>query len=132
VIDHTADIGIVAYGSDLNSLFCNAAAGMLSLMIKTDTPRYGVTRTVSTEAEDGETLLVRWLNELLYIIYTENLVLSKFDIFIDKGRLTAKCFGQRLEPGSHRFIREIKAATYHNLEIVNQGGEYSARIIFDI
>ncbi len=132
MIDHTADIGIAAYGSDLNSLFSNAAVGMLSLMIKTDVPRHDVARAISLVAEDNETLLVEWLNELLYIIYTERLVLYKFDIFIDKGRLTARCFGQRLEPGSHRFTREIKAATYHNLEIVNQGGEYSARIIFDI
>jgi SHS2 domain-containing protein len=132
VIDHTADIGIAAYGKDLSDLFSNAAAGMLSLIIKTDIRRNDVARTISLEATDNETLLVEWLNELLYIIYTEKLVLCNFDIVIDKGQLTARCAGQRLEPGSHRFIREIKAATYHNLEIVNQGGEYSARIIFDI
>jgi len=132
VIDHTADIGIAAYGSDLNFLFANAAVGMLSLMIKTETMRHDVAKAISLAAEDSETLLIEWLNELLYIIYTEHLVLYKFDIFIDKGRLTAKCSGQRLEPGSYCFIREIKAATYHNLEIVNQDGEYSARIIFDI
>jgi len=132
VIDHTADIGIVAYGRDLRALFSNAAAGMLSLMIKTDATGHGVKRTISLKAEDNETLLIEWLNELLYIIYTERQVLYKFDIVVDKGRLTAKCAGQRLEPESHRFIREIKAATYHDLEIVNQGGEYSARIIFDI
>jgi len=132
VIDHTADIGITAYGSDLNSLFSNAAVGMLSLMIETDTLLHDIAREISLAAEDSETLLVEWLNELLYIIYTEHQVLYKFDIVVDKGRLTAKCAGQRLEPESHRFIREIKAATYHDLEIVNQGGEYSARIIFDI
>ncbi|MFA5066108.1 MAG: archease [Dehalococcoidia bacterium] len=132
VIDHTADIGIVAYGSNLNALFSNAAAGMLSLMVKTDTLRHDVTKTISLEAGDSETLLVEWLNELLYIIYTEKLVLCRFDILIDKGQLMSRCAGQRLEMKSRRFIREIKAATYHNLEIVAKDGEYSARIIFDI
>jgi len=132
VIDHTADIGIAAYGSDLNSLFSNAAVGMLSLMIKTDTMRHDVTREISLAAEDSEILLVEWLNELLYIIYTEHLVLYRFDIFIDEGRLTAKCSGQRLEQKSTWFVREIKAATYHNLEITYKEGMYSARIIFDI
>jgi SHS2 domain-containing protein len=132
VIDHTADIGILAYGSDLPVLFASAAAGMLSLMIKTDTPAGDVSRTIRLDAADIETLLVEWLNELLYIIYTENLVLSRFDIVIDEKRLTARCAGQKLKSRSRRLIREIKAATYHNLEITHQEGRYSAKIIFDI
>jgi SHS2 domain-containing protein len=132
VIDHTADIGIIARGSDLAALFCNAAAGMLSLLTDVDTLRQDTTRGIRLEANDRETLLVAWLNEILYIIYTEKLILCKFDILIDGNRLAAKCAGQELEPKDHRIGREIKAATYHDLEIVERDGEYSAKIIFDI
>jgi SHS2 domain-containing protein len=132
VIDHTADIGIIARGSDLPALFCNAAAGMLSLLTDVDTLRPDIDREIRLEANDRETLLVAWLNEILYIIYTEKLILCKFDILIDGNRLAAKCAGQELEPKDHRIGREIKAATYHDLEIVERDGEYSAKIIFDI
>jgi SHS2 domain-containing protein len=132
VIDHTADIGIVARGSDLSALFSNAAAGMLSLLIEADTLRRDITREISLEAGDTESLLVEWLNELLYIIDTEKLVLCKFDILIEGNRLTARCAGQELDRKSHRLRREIKAATYHDLEVYERDGEYSARIIFDI
>jgi len=132
VIDHTADIGIIARGGDPPALFSNAAAGMLSLLIDVDMLHKDVVREVGLEAADRETLLVQWLNELLYIIYTETLVLIKFDISIDGNRLVARCDGQNVDLKSHMFKREIKAATYHNLEIAERDGEYSARIIFDI
>jgi len=132
VIDHTADIGIIARGSDLHVLFSNAASGMLSLLIGIDTLRRDTTREIRLEARDIESLLVEWLNELLYIIYTDRLVLCKFDILIDGNRLVAICAGQKMDLKDHRFRREIKAATYHDLEIVQRDGEYSVKIIFDI
>jgi SHS2 domain-containing protein len=132
VIDHTADIGIIARGDDPAALFRNAAAGMLSLITDVDALRPDIAREIRLEAADRETLLVQWLNELLYIIYTEKLVLYKFDILIDGNRLAAKCAGQMLDMKGHRLMREIKAATYHDLEIANRDGEYSAKIIFDI
>lgn len=132
VIDHTADIGIIARGKDLAALFSNAAAGMLSLLIDVDSLRQDTTREIGLEANDPETLLVQWLNELLYIIYTERLVLCKFDIVIEEHRLTARCAGQELEPKDHRIRREIKAATYHDLQIAQRDGGYWVKIIFDI
>jgi SHS2 domain-containing protein len=132
VIDHTADIGIIARGKDLPALFSNAAAGMLSLLTDVDTLRQDTTKEIRLEAGDMETLLVQWLNELLYIIYSEKLVLCKFDIVIEGNRLTAKCAGQELEPKDNSIKREIKAATYHDLQIVQRDGGYWVKIIFDI
>jgi SHS2 domain-containing protein len=132
VIEHTADIGIIVRGNNMPVLFSNAASGMLSLLIESDTLRRDIYREINLEADDTETLLVQWLNELLYIIYAEKLVLFKFDIFIEKNRLVVKCGGQKVDSKSHVFKREIKAATYHDLRIVERNGEYSARIIFDI
>jgi len=132
VIDHTADIGIIARGSDPADLFSNAARGMLSLMIDVSTLYRDTTREVILEARDQEILLVQWLNELVYIMYSEKLALWEFDISIEESRLTARCSGQKLDFHKHQLLREIKAATYHDLQIVVRGGEYSAKIIFDI
>ena len=132
VIDDTADIGIIARGRDLSGLFANAAAGMLYLMAGEDFSNPTVHRKLELQADDAEALLVEWLNELLYILDTERLLLNKFDIAVSGNRLEAKCAWEKLEVRRHRLKREIKAATYHDLRVEKANGEYVARIIFDI
>jgi SHS2 domain-containing protein len=132
VIDHTADIGIIARGRDLNELFNSAARGMLHLLTDEGTGRQDVRREINLEAGDTETLLVEWLNELLYLLDTERLLLFEFDVFIEGGKLSAKCRGMAIDRRTYTLKREIKAATYHDLRIIKDGSHYSAKIIFDI
>ena len=132
VIEHTADIGIVARGRDLKETYANAARGMFSLIVDIDSIEEEVSQRVGVSAMDREALLVEWLNELVYLFDTENLVFSRFDIsdLTDSG-LTAECYGQKVAPGVHEIKLGIKAATYHMLEIKVCDG-YQARVIFDI
>jgi len=132
VIDHTADIGIIAYGSDLHELFANAARGMFSLLLEIETVAPREERFVEVEGIDLEGLLISWLNELLYLYTAEGLALSQFDIMeLADGRLRARVRGERADPSRHHPHLDIKAATYHQLEIKGDG-TWSARIIFDI
>src|SRR5256885_13017328 len=73
-IEHTADVGIRAYGSTLNELFANAAEGMFSLIADLDSVKPVGAVEVLLAAEDVETLLLRWLSELLYIHETQHLL----------------------------------------------------------
>jgi SHS2 domain-containing protein len=50
----------------------------------------------------------------------------------DGDRMTATCYGEKLDPLKHTIKREVKAATYHNLSIIKENNVYSAAIIFDI
>ncbi len=133
VFDHTADIGIVAYGSDITELFANAALGLFSLIVDLDSLGQDAERVVELSAEDSESLLVEWLNELIYIFDVERLAFKKFEIGeLTDNTIKAKCFGEKIDPQRHKMFREIKAATYHMLQISKQNGSYQARIIFDI
>lgn len=133
IFDHTADIGIIAYGTDISELFANAALGLFNLMVDLDNLRENVEHVVQLSAEDKETLLVEWLNELIYIFDVERLAFKRFKIDeLTDNTLTAKCFGEKVDPQRHNIMREIKAATYHMLQINKQNGIYQARIIFDI
>ena len=133
VTDHTADIGITAYGKDLADLMANAARGMLSLIVDPQTVNSMVTMEIELEERDGITLLVAWLNALLYELDVNHLLFREFDIVIHgETKLSAVCRGERLDPDKHSLIREVKAATYHNLDITMEKGIYSAAIIFDI
>jgi len=133
VTDHTADIGLTAYGKDLADLMANAAYGMLTLIVEPETVNSMVTGKIELEERDEVTLLVGWLNTLLYELDVNRLLFREFDLIISgETRLSAVCRGERLDLAKHRLKREVKAATYHNLDITRENGIYSARIIFDI
>ena len=131
-IDHTADIGIVAYGSDLNEAFANAAYGMFSLIADLDSIRESLHLDIEVEASDNEALVVDWLNELLYIFDVEHVIFSRFEIVhLNEKRLQARAYGEKIDLSRHRLKRGVKAATYHMLKIERENG-FSIRVILDI
>ena len=133
VIDHTADIGIIAYGANVNQLFVNASLGMSSLIIDTDSINEHICRNLELSSQDTETLLVEWLNELIYIYEVEHIIFRKFEIELrDNCHLQARCYGESITPYKHTIKREIKAATYHMLNIHKTNNRYQAELIFDI
>lgn len=133
IIEHTADIGIVAYGTDIKQVFANAALGLFNLMADLDNLKEGVKREIELSAEDVEVLLVEWLNELIYISEVEHILFKRFEINeLSNTRLKATCFGEKIKAGQHRLKREIKAATYHMLKLNKENSTYKVRIIFDI
>lgn len=133
VIEHTADIGIVAYGADIKQVFANAALGLFNLMADLDNLKESVKREIELSAEEVEVLLVEWLNELIYISEVEHIIFKRFEINeFSNTRLKATCFGEKIKPGQHRLKREIKAATYHMLKLNKEDGSYKVSIIFDI
>jgi SHS2 domain-containing protein len=129
-LDHTADVGIRAYGATLEELFANAAAGMSSLITDLDrvVPKGEV--VVRVKGEDMGELLVNWLQELLFLHETQHLLLCEFDVTLDGLALNARARGEGIDKGRHELKLAIKAVTYHNLKIDPAKGV--AEIIFDI
>ena len=117
LIEHTADVGIKAYGETLTQAFCHAAEAMFSLMTDGSVIQYVETRTIDLIADDLEQLLVDFLSELLYLCDTEGLVFSDFDINIETTQLTGKISGEPFNPDVHKRGLDIKAVTYHMLEV---------------
>lgn len=132
-IDHTADIGIIAYGADFRQAFANAAAGLFSLITELDDVNEGEQRTIELSAENEEILLVEWLNELIYIFDVEQLVFKRFEVDELAGnRLKARCFGEKIEPERHKLKMGVKAATYHMLKMSKDDEGYSVQVILDV
>ena len=133
IIDHTADIGIVAYGADIKQVFANAALGLFNLMADLGNLKEDTKREIELSAEDVEVLLVEWLNELIYISDVEHIIFKRFEINeLSNTQLRAICFGEKIKSGQHKLKREIKAATYHMLRLNKENGSYKVQIIFDI
>lgn len=132
VLEHTADIGIVAYGANLKEAFANAGKGLFSLMVDLDSVQDSLEREIEVAAQDRESLLVEWLNELIYLFDAEHLLFKRFDITeLQRGRLRATAFGEPVDPGRHELRIGVKAATYHQLRIERDHG-YRFQVIFDI
>jgi SHS2 domain-containing protein len=131
-LDHTADVGVEAYGETLAEAFENAALGMFSQVVDVDRVRPVVERCLEVTAHDQEELLVAWLNELVFLFDVENLVFSSFSVTeMSEKRLCGCARGETVDPTRHRLHLAIKSTTYHQLEI-RKDDRYMVRVIFDV
>ncbi len=132
ILNHTADVGIIAYGADLKQAFANAAKGLFSLITDLDEVKEVLHRDAELTATDEESLLVEWLNELIYQFDTEGIIFKRFDIArLDNTRLKARSYGEKVDKSRHRLKTGVKAATYHMLK-VERGDGAKVQVLFDI
>jgi protein archease len=133
VIDHTADVGILARAPTLRELFEVAAEAMFSFLIDPATVENRAWRERTVEAGDREGLLVAWLNDLLLLLNAEGFVPKVFVVDeLSDRRLRATVHGEPIDSARHHFRLDVKAATYHALEITQTDDGWSARVIFDV
>ena len=132
IIDHTADVGVIAYGDNIGQAFGNAARALFSLITELDSVAEVVYRDIELTATDEESLLVEWLNELIYLFDTENIVFKRFDVTVlSNVRLRARSYGEKVDSLRHQLKTGVKAATYHMLK-VEKGNGCRVQVIFDI
>jgi SHS2 domain-containing protein len=134
-VDHTADMGIRVEGENLAGLFVRTAEAFFDVQIqKKKQFSSPIDVPVSVKAANLEELLVRWLQELLYILETRHLVLSDFWIDeIDETHLMASAKGVKFDGTKHRVKLEIKAITCRGLEVRKaDDGRWFAKVIFDV
>ncbi len=129
-LDHTADVGIRAYGATLDELFASAAAGMFSLITDLEKVRAVGEVEVKVEGDDLGSLMVNWLSELLFLHETQRLLLCAFDVTLDGLKLRAQAKGERIDKRRHTLNLVVKAVTYHRLKVDPKKG--IAEVIFDI
>jgi len=136
ILEHTADIGIAAYGKTRKEVFINTAKGMFEIIAgENKNPKENFYDKIKLEADNLEGLLFAWLNELLYIGETRLVILNKFHIKeLSDFQIKAEVEGMKINPPSIKIEKEIKAATYHLLEIKKdeESGLWRAQVIFDI
>ncbi|MGC2580425.1 MAG: archease [Terrimicrobiaceae bacterium] len=132
-VDHTADAGIAVEAPDLARLFERAAYGMFSLITDLAAARATETSRISVEASDRVALLVGWLSELNYRHVTEHRIFSKFEVLaLSEHHLEAEVCGEIFDPARHTIFTEIKAVTFHDLQLKRDDRGWKAQIIFDL
>jgi len=131
LIDHTADIGVKATGKTLEEAFSFAAQAMFDIITDDSTIDGKQIINLDIKSSDLEQLLVDFLDELLYLFSAENLVFCGFDFKIDDTHLLGTAQAEAYDTSKHNIGVEIKAVTYHMLEVQTQP-KPKVQVLFDI
>jgi SHS2 domain-containing protein len=132
----TSDLSFVAHGSTLEDAFAGAAQALLAATVE-DPGSVGrrERRTVRCEEPDLELLLLRFLNELVYLRDAEELLLHPEVISVSRdagASLEAELAGERIDPARHALASDVKAATAHGLRVAATPGGWTAAATLDV
>jgi Uncharacterized conserved protein len=131
----TADVGYKAYGKTLEESFENAALAMFEVITDTSKIDPKIERKIEVESEDECALLYDWLSEFLVLLDVDYMVFSKFEVKITKQgdgfSLKGTAWGEEFNRGIHESRAEVKAVTYHLMDVKHDDG-VMVQVILDI
>ena len=130
LLEHTADALVEIYGKNLDELFANAAIALFDQITDISKVEPIGELGLKLEAESREQLLVDFLQELLFVHDTENLVFSEFVVRTDGRKLDAVVRGQEFDEDKHSKRSVVKGVTYHRLEFDDKAGTLT--VLFDV
>ena len=133
LIDHTADFGIHVFGADEKELFHNAAMAMFDLIAESEGLQGLKAIPIQISGLDWPDLMVNWLRELLYLWNGQARLIQSVEIdsIFELGIVAvAKC--DTYSPEIHLLKNEIKAVTYHQIQVEKKDHAWEAKIIFDV
>lgn len=130
---HGADIGVRGIGATLEEAFAQAARALTAVMVDPETVAPRETVTIACSAPDRETLLVDWLNALLFETATRHMLFAQFAVRIEGDRLEATAAGEPIDPARHQPAVEVKGATMTELAVrpLPEGG-WLAQCVVDV
>ena len=133
--DVTADIGFKAYGENLNEAFENAGLAIFNIISDTSNIRPNIDKSFELSSEDEVSLLYDYLEELLFFHEVDFMLFSDFDVDISRSDdgygLKAKIMGETIDWDRHERKSEIKAITFHMMD-VKKTEHYELQAIVDL
>jgi SHS2 domain-containing protein len=133
VLEHTADIGIRACGSDTAELFAEAALGLISLAYDLEAIRPQQEYLLEVKGAGLEDLFVNWLNEVLYRMDGEGILLGRFQVeVIGDAHIRVRAWGESKHPDRHAPKLVLKGVTYHQLRVQQEGSVWCGEVYIDI
>jgi SHS2 domain-containing protein len=131
--DVAADVGVASWGTDLPECLRQCALGVFNLIVPTDAVQPAESREVAARGPSMEALLVNWLNECLYVHELEGFVVAEVSRpEITPAGVHALLRGEPFDLARHPRGTVVKAATFHDLELLETPGRVTARVVLDI
>jgi len=133
ILDHTADIGVRAWGRTPEEMFEHAVRALFHLMYDPATIAPRLAREVEVHAEGYEYLLVDLFNEVLYLFDAEKLAFGDVTILeLSPERARIRLTGEPFDPSRHEGRIYVKAATLHQLKVERRDGLWMGEVYLDI
>ena len=129
-LEHTADILVKCTGRTVEECFESAAYALFDQMVDVRTIEKAARFRFEIEAEHTEDRLYSFLSELLFLMDSEHVVMSQFKVTFDGPKVMCEAYGETLDLSKHRPRTEIKAITYHMMDVNEK--EPSVTVLFDV
>ena len=135
-LDHMTDAVIEAYGTTLEEAFENAAKALCDTMIDLKTVRPKREIKFSAKGDDLHSLLFNWLDKVMLLLVADGIAMSEFSVKIKQHNndylLEGTTRGEPLQLDRHHYKVEIKAVTYHEMEIRHERDTFTAKFLLDL
>ena len=127
-IEHTADIALKVWGKDFYTLLSQSAKGMYDLMGIIKDKKVHKSNCFLIEPSSLEIQLVDFLSELLFLIDDKKEIYDTFSCQSTEEGLEIQMQGWAVAS----IQRNIKAVTFHDLEIIERDSLLETVITFDV
>ncbi len=133
-LEHATDAFIEVTAPNLKDAFTIAAQSVIDTTIDSSTVDEKDEMVIKVNGKDLKYLLFNWLEAVIYQLITEGFAIKRFEIDLqkkDQYEINAKFFGEPINLKKHHFKVEIKAPTFHLMEI-SEGKEVKMRFLMDL
>jgi protein archease len=131
-LEHMTDAVIEACGSTLEEAFENAAKGLNDTMVDLKTVRPDREIKISASGHDLYSMLFDWLDKVMLLLVADGIVTSEFSVKINDYSLEGIAKGEPLNLDRHKYKVEIKAVTYHEMQVSEEKGHATVRFLLDL
>ncbi len=131
--EHTADVGLTGWGDTFGELVQALGEGLADLVCRRESVRPGERHRLTVEADDAESVLLDFLARLLTFMQAERFCVRDIGVIsASPTRVEAEITGEPTDPSRHDLGEEVKAVTYHMLEVRHDGQRWHGRVLLDL
>ena len=128
-LEHTADVKFQAYGKTPDKAFENAALAMFNIMYKGKVASK-TRKKIKVEGKDNENLLYNFLEELLFLLDTENFFLASCKVQMKDNKLEAELQGDNAK--KYPADIDVKAVTYNEMFVKKERDKWIVQVVVDV
>ena len=130
--DATADVAFICESKTLEELFSDAAKAVSEIMVELDTIEEKESMDFYAEGKNEEEMLFNFLQEIILIKDAELKIFKRFEIKIEKNKVSCKAYGDVLNNEKQVHGVDVKAVTYHKFNLEKKNNHWECHIILDI
>lgn len=132
-VEHTADLAFEVWAPDLAGLYAESVRALAALCYDRDAVEPHQRRRLQIRGDSREERLVRWLQEV-YLLVEGDLWLTAdaVDVRVEGDSIEGTLLGEPHDPDRHTLYTEIKAVTYHEMDIRQRDGSWHTTVIVDV